>query len=232
MINKKIIIFAISGLLLSWILSIFLWNVNYLNLKQQYRSNMTFYEVLISSLGNIRYTLAAYLWIRTEFYIHYSGYVAINNLPEIVYYTRFITLLDPNFVEAYDFGSYQLSFFLNKPNEGLNFVKEGIKNNNDYWKLYFTAGLIYTRKLENYDEAKKVLLKAENLLNSEVTNKKYGFYKVQNNEYLTLYRLISKCLYEQRDYKAALEYYNKSLKYGGTKYTPFYQDIIKQLYGR
>lgn len=221
----------IFSLIISFVLSIFLWNVNYLGIKEEYNKNMPFYEVLVKSLGNIRYTLAAYLWIRTEFYIHYSGNVTINQLTEITYYARFITILDPNFVEAYDFGAYQLAFFLNLPKEGIKFISEGIKNNPDYWKLYFTTGMIYSQKFKNYKEALPCFLKAEQLLFDPITSKKYSYYKVEDNTKGELYRFISKCLYEQRDYKNALEYYNKSLKYIKVK-TPLYYEILKELYGR
>lgn len=225
----KLLIF--SSLLLSFILSLFLWNRDYLGIKKEYKENIPLYEVLVSSLGNVRYTLAAYLWIRTEFYIHYSGEVAINNLPEIVYYSRFITILDPNFVEAYDFGGYQLAFFLNKPQDGINFLREGIKNNPDYWKLYYTSGIIYSQKFKNYKEASNVFIKAESLLFNPVTKTKYSYYKVENFEIASMYRFISKCLYEQREYKKALEYYNKVLLYSNFK-SKLYYEIIKQLYGR
>ncbi|MEN3015663.1 MAG: hypothetical protein ABDH21_06395 [bacterium] len=224
-------VFAFCCLIISFMISIVLWNLNYLGLKSQYEQDMKFYDILVTSLGNVRYTLAAYLWIRTEFYIHYSGHIAINQLPEIVYYTRFITILDPNFVEAYDFGTYQLAFFLDKPREGLDFLKEGIKNNPDYWKLYYTAGLIYSQKFRDYKKAMDNFLKAEELIFSPITQKKYSDYKIDPMEYGRLYRFISKCFYEQREYSKALEYYNKSLNYINVK-SNLYYEILRQLYGR
>ncbi|MCS7164665.1 MAG: tetratricopeptide repeat protein [Candidatus Calescibacterium sp.] len=215
-------------LVINFLISIFLWNNNYLGIREKYRENVSFYEVLVTSLGNIRYTLAAYLWIRTEFYLHYSGHVVINQLPEIVYYARFITILDPSFVEAYDFGSYQLAFFLDKPLEGITFIKEGIKNNPDYWKLYYTAGVIYTRKIREYDDALRCFKKAEELLNDPIKQKKYSHYKVENTEIGYMYRFMSRCFYEQGDYTKALEYYNKSYNYIQLK-TELYNEIIEKL---
>ncbi|MCX7758430.1 MAG: hypothetical protein N2169_02285 [bacterium] len=216
-------------LVVSFLISLILWSVDYLNLRSQYKSDVSFYDVIVNSLGNIRYTLASYLWIRTEFYIHYSGYVTVNQLPEIVYYARFITVLNPNFVEAYDFGSYQLAFFLGNSIEGINFAREGIKNNPDYWRIYHTAGMIYAQKIKDYKEASKCFFEAERLALSPVTIKKYS--KVEDNDFGTLYRFIAKSLYEQRDYEGALEYYNKSLNYINVKANLYYE-IINQLYGR
>ncbi|MCS7243772.1 MAG: hypothetical protein RMJ36_03440 [Candidatus Calescibacterium sp.] len=222
-------IFIFLTLAVSFLISLLLWKVDYLNLRSQYKTDISFYEVIVNSLGNVRYTLASYLWIRTEFYIHYSGDVAVNQVPEIVYYARFITVLNPNFVEAYDFGAYQLAFFLNNPFEGLNFAREGIKNNPDYWKLYYTAGMIYTQKIKDYKEGGKCFFEAERLALSPVTTKKYS--KIEDNEFGILYRFIAKCLYEQRDYRNALEYYNKSLNYIKIK-ADLYYEIVNQLYGR
>jgi len=214
--------------LISLNFSLFLWRNNYLNLREQYQENLPFYKVLIESLGNIRYTLAAYFWIRTEYYIHYSGNVTINQLPEVVYYARFITMLDPNFVDAYDFGAFQLGIFLDKPIEGINFAREGIKNNPLYWKLYFTAGIIYSQKLKDYRNALPYFLKAEESIFDSNARKKYSYVKVDPRDVGELYRFISKCLYEEGEYRRALEYYNKSYIYLPTK-TPLYNDIIKKL---
>jgi tetratricopeptide (TPR) repeat protein len=231
-VNKLQGLFYILFGLLFWILSSYtafrLWIDNYLNLREQYQANLPFYEVLVESLGNIRYTLASYFWIRTEYYIHYSGNVTINNLPEIVYYARFITVLDPNFVEAYDFGAFQLGFFIDKPIEGLSFCREGIKNNPLYWKLYFTAGILYSQKLKDYKNALYYFSKAEKLLFDQEAKRKYSYIEIKSSDVGQMYRFIAKSLYEERDYKKALEYYNKSYIYIPTK-SALYNEILKKL---
>ena len=229
MVNKdlKHIIILLICFLVAVFNSIFLFNNNYLDLKKDYEKNLKLYEVIVYSLGNIRYSLAAYFWIRTEFFIHYSGFVTINNLPEIVYYAKLITILNPNFVEAYDFGAYQLAFFLNLPKEALDFIKEGIKNNPNEYKLYFTAGMIYNQKIKNYNESYKWFLKSLELIRKNKLN-------IDNQEFFRLYRFLADSAYELNKYTEAYIYYNKSMDYSANKEsmknTPLYKKIIENLY--
>ncbi|MCX7870501.1 MAG: hypothetical protein N2485_02865 [bacterium] len=225
--DLKYIFILLLSFFIALINSIFLFKSNYLGLKEDYQKNLKFYEVIVYSLGNIRYTLAAYFWIRTEFFIHYSGLTTINNLPEIVYYARLITILNPNFVDAYDFGAYQLAFFLDKPYEAIDFIKEGIKNNPNEYKLYFTTAMIYSQKIKNYNESYKYYLKTEELISK---NKVI----LDRTDALKLYRFLAFSAYKLKKYKEAWDYYNESLKYTenkeNAKNTRLYYEILKNLY--
>lgn len=225
--KKKYIFILFISFLVAFVNSIYLFKNNYLGIKEDYEKNLKFYEVIVYSLGNIRYNLAAYFWIRTEFFIHYSGFITINELPEIVYYAKLITILNPNFVDAYDFGAYQLAFFLNMPKEGIEFIKEGIKNNPNEYKLYFTTGLIYNQKFKNYNESYKYFFKTFDLINKNKI-------KLDDSENLMLYKSLAHSAYELKKYKQAYIYYNQALKYTQNKQdfknTRLYQKILKNLY--
>lgn len=227
MVNKRYVLILIFSFLIALVNSIYLFKSNYLGLKEDYEKNLKLYEVIVYSLGNIRYNLAAYFWIRTEYFIHYSGLVTINQLPEIVYYAKLITILNPNFVDAYDFGAYQLAFFLDLPKEGLKFIKEGIKNNPNEYKLYFTTAMIYSQKLKDYNESYKYFLKTIDLVNKNKV-------KLDNADNLRLYRFLAYSAFSLKKYKEAYIYYNESLKYTenkeASKNTPLYQEILKNLY--
>lgn len=208
--NLGYILLMVFFFILSLLNFVYLFKVNYLNLRQDYEKRMKLYEVLVYSLGNIRYTLAAYFWIRTELFIHYSGLVTINDLPEIVYYARLITILNPNFVDAYDFGAFQLAFFLNLPHKGLDFIKEGIKNNPNEYKLYFTAGMIYSQKIKDYSSGYKCFNKSLELINKNKI-------VLSNQENLELYKFLAYTSYELKKYKEAFYYYNESIRYSNNK---------------
>ncbi|MGB9638103.1 MAG: tetratricopeptide repeat protein [bacterium] len=227
MVNKRYVIILIFSFLIALVNSIYLFKSNYLGIKEDYEKNLKLYEVIVYSLGNIRYNLAAYFWIRTEYFIHYSGLVTINQLPEIVYYAKLITILNPNFIDAYDFGAYQLAFFLDLPKEGLEFIKEGIKNNPNEYKLYFTTAMIYSQKLKDYNESYKYFLKTIDLVNKNKV-------KLDNADNLKLYRFLAHSAYQLKKYKEAYIYYNESLKYTenkeASKNTQLYQEILKNLY--
>jgi tetratricopeptide (TPR) repeat protein len=229
MANKdfRYIVILLVCFLVALFNSIFLFNNNYLDLKRDYEKNLKLYEVIVYSLGNIRYNLAAYFWIRTEYFIHYSGFITINNLPEIVYYAKLITILNPNFVEAYDFGAYQLAFFLNLPKEGLDFIKEGIKNNPNEYKLYFTAGMIYSQKIKNYNESYKWFSKSLELIKKNKLN-------IDRQELFELYKFLAYSAYELNKYTEAYIYYNKSMDYSNNKElmknSRLYKKILENLY--
>ena len=66
---------------------------------------------------------------------------------------RLITWLDNHFIKAYDFGGYFLAITLNQPQEGIDFLEEGIKNNPTSYDLYQGLAYVYFHKMKNYTMA-------------------------------------------------------------------------------
>ncbi|OQY29707.1 MAG: hypothetical protein B6244_02660 [Candidatus Cloacimonetes bacterium 4572_55] len=62
-----------------------------------------------------------------------------------------ITDLDPQFINAYVFGSLVISEDARKPELAIKLLKKGIAHNPDSWRLYFEAGFIYYLILKEYD---------------------------------------------------------------------------------
>ncbi len=118
-------------------------------------------SALLDILGELRYTAAAILWMKTDYYQHeyeYQGLDFRNNEP-IMPLIRLITILDPHFVQAYDYGAYHLSVNLKKKQESIKFLQEGITNNPDAFELNWEYGfLLYFDK--KYKEALPFLMKA------------------------------------------------------------------------
>ncbi len=136
-------------------------------LREQ-NTNITSASALLDILGELRYTAAAVLWLKTDFYQHeYEGkdLNARTNEP-IMPLIRLVTLLDPHFVQAYDYGAYHLSVNLGKPKEGEEFLLEGLRYNPDSFDLNWEAGFInYLRK--DYAKSLPFLLKARKLRNQK-----------------------------------------------------------------
>ncbi len=110
--------------------------------------------LLIEALGEMRYTLAAFLWVKVDLYHHEmlaEGHDWKNNT-EIIPMIRFVTVLDPQFAAAYDFGGYQLAVNLKKTREGLDFLSEGLRNNPGDGELLQTMGFVCFH-LGRYDQA-------------------------------------------------------------------------------
>ncbi len=101
--------------------------------------------LFLSVLGEMRYTLAAYLWIKVDLYHHEmlsEGHDWRTN-KAIMPLIRMATRLDPHFYQAYDFGGYHLAINLKKPKEGIHFLQEGLKNNPGQPELLLTLGQVY-----------------------------------------------------------------------------------------
>ncbi len=118
--------------------------------------------------GETRKTMAAVLWGRvlnyhTEtshatFYgprkdVKPSGNLFKTEGEQILPILRFITWLDNHFIKAYDFGGYFLAITLNQPDEGIDFLEEGIMNNPRNYDLYQGLAYIYFHKVKNYNMA-------------------------------------------------------------------------------
>ena len=72
------------------------------------------------------------------------------------------TTLDPNLIVAYRFGGMFLSDSpprgAGKPEQGIELLRRGIRNNPEYWRLYEDLGFIYYFDLRDYPKAAEVFL--------------------------------------------------------------------------
>jgi tetratricopeptide (TPR) repeat protein len=118
-------------------------------------------KVVLGMLGELRYTLAAFIWLKADYYHHeyeLNGKRWEQN-KALMSLIRLVTILDPHFTQAYDFGAYHLGFNLNHYDEAYAFLEEGLRNNPDSFELNWEkAYLLYTQK--KYTEALPFFLKA------------------------------------------------------------------------
>jgi hypothetical protein len=72
------------------------------------------------------------------------------------------TTLDPNLIVAYRFGGTFLSDSpprgAGKPEQGIELLRRGIRNNPEYWRFYEDLGFIYYFDLADYPKAAAVFL--------------------------------------------------------------------------
>lgn len=111
-------------------------------------------NIFLDALGELRYTMAAYLWIKVDIYFHEmeaEGHPWIKN-KTIMPLIKLVVALDPHFYQAYDFGGYHLAVNLNRVNEGISFIKEGLRNNPDNLDLLLNLSFIYFH-VKKYDQA-------------------------------------------------------------------------------
>lgn len=159
--KKKIIVIAL--LLIAVISSgIILDGYAHRAFNEKYSDNSP--SALLDVLGELRYTAAALLWMKVDYYHHeyeFQGKKLTQNEP-IMPLIRLITLLDPHFVQAYDFGAFHLAVDLKRPEQGMKFLAEGVANNPNSFDLNWEYGFLlsYSKK---YEQALPYLFKAREL---------------------------------------------------------------------
>lgn len=111
---------------------------------------LTATDLVMDLLGEIRTTLASYLWVQSDFYHHEYEFQNLDWRKNTSYVPmlKIITTLDPHFVKAYEFGGYHLAVDLRKVPEGLDYLQEGLRNNpKDYSILNSLAYAYYNEGL-------------------------------------------------------------------------------------
>jgi tetratricopeptide (TPR) repeat protein len=125
---------------------------------------------------------------------HHGGhsYIQPGKYKKLLKYCQRIIRLDPNFSYVYFYGSSVLTWNLERPDEALELISEGIKNldyqknnpDSDYWTLILYQSAIVYKKGEKYrellSEIEKIVSrgKAPNLVKSILANlyKKFALY--------------------------------------------------------
>lgn len=207
--NKKLIIIAV---LLATVIISGVKLDSYAEQSFSERHSLNSSSALLDILGEVRYTAAAVLWMKTDYYQHeyeHEGKTLAEN-SAIMPLIRLITLLDPHFVQAYDFGAYHLAVNLKKHKESIAFLEEGLANNPNSFDLNWEYGfLMYKDK--SYERALPYLLKAR-----EFRSAKTPVY----SEWIKMVWVntrIADCLKKTGKAKEAV-FYEKELKDFTTKY--------------
>lgn len=133
--------------------------------RQNYRDRPAV-TIALGALGEVRYTLAAMLWVKLDMYSHEVTTLDPSENEPLMALIRTVTWLDPHFIQAYDLGAYILSNELKKPEEAVRFIEEGVKNNPDSFDLNWEYGFILSYN-KQYSEALPYLLKARLLRGDE-----------------------------------------------------------------
>ncbi len=125
-------------------------------------------QLFSEMIGEVRTILASYIYIRADMY-HHEREEKINwrKDPVTLPLYRLITTLDPKMDKAYDFGAYHLAVNFKKYNEGIKFLREGLRYNPKSYILHFTMGDIFYMKGE-YETSIKYFLEALDLARNDV----------------------------------------------------------------
>ncbi|MGB2600929.1 MAG: hypothetical protein WBD00_03300 [Candidatus Omnitrophota bacterium] len=93
-------------------------------------------------------------------HIHLKG----DQLKQIVPWLYYAAELDPHNVKAYTLTGYYLIYRLNKPDQGMAFLKKGLANNPDSWEINAEIGREYFQVQKNYATSLRYFQRAKDLL--------------------------------------------------------------------
>jgi len=117
------------------------------------------------AIRSLRSLTADLLWIRLDYYSHTGQHYKIYPL------VKTVALLQPKFIQAWTLGGWHMAYNIyhvaNGPAEkrkwlerGLSFLREGIIENPDTYRIYYELGWTYFFKLKDYPGAIKYLKRA------------------------------------------------------------------------
>lgn len=187
-------------------------------------ANLAYSSALLDIVGELRYTAAAILWVKADIYHHeleFRGLDTVQNT-DIMPLFRMITLLDPHFIQAYDTGAYSLVVNLNRVKEGLDFLKEGIRNNPDSFELSWEYGFLMFYE-KDYAEALPYLIKAHDNRDNALTSVYDEHMKI-----VWVNTRIVKC-YEELGKPEKAEPYRKELEEYRKEYKKYREESKKEL---
>jgi len=123
---------------------------------------------------------------------------------EILPWFRYAVRLDPQNIEAYKIGGYWVGRRIDKPDEGITFLQEGISRNPCSWELYAQLADIYFWEKKDY---KKAMLNYEKALThlSSANSDKF--------DRRLVYNYTALCHEELGNIPRAVELYKELLSY-------------------
>lgn len=106
------------------------------------------------------------LWGRIDqaIYEHPVHHVTDKQQAEVLPWFYLATRIDPHNVNAYVLGGYWLSITMQKPEEAIVFLQEGLRHNPDAWQIYSQLGDTYFIVQHDYAKAWEPFRRAYELL--------------------------------------------------------------------
>ena len=148
-------------------------------------------------------TLNPLLKIADKISITEHRHISGNEEKEILPWMLYAVKLNPKNEKAYVIGGYWLGMRLNKTDEAISFLHDGIKNNLESWDIYLMLGEIYLVNLKDYQNAKIYLEKATDL--AEIK-------KVDKFNMRSIYTFLAEAYDKTGDPEASMKLYEKLSK--------------------
>ncbi len=108
------------------------------------------FQTLAPTLLGIKEVVASLMWVQADDYFHRGEYKPILRM------IKQITAIDPHQLDVYATGAWHMAYnFMDKRliANGIEFLEEGCRNNDNVYDLYFELGYMHYDKTKNYPEA-------------------------------------------------------------------------------
>ena len=115
-----------------------------------------------------KFNLLARLAEKLEFHEH--RHLSGEEVKEILPWFYYAVKLNPHNIEAYVIGGYWAGLMLDKLDEGVRFLKEGLRHNPDSWEIHGEIANLYKVK-EDYEKAISYYGKAHSLITRKNSDK-------------------------------------------------------------
>ena len=148
-----------------------------------------------------KFNLLARLAQKLEFHEHrhLSGEEGKEALPWFYYAAK----LNPHNIDAYVVGAYWVGSQLDRPDDGIRFLKEGLRHNPDSWKIHAEIGNLYSKKKGDYKKAITYYETARSLITWEDADK---------YDRRTVLTFLAACYEKAGDNLKAIDIYKEILK--------------------
>ncbi|MBU0683417.1 MAG: hypothetical protein ABIH85_01550 [Candidatus Omnitrophota bacterium] len=93
-------------------------------------------------------------------HIHLKG----DQIKELLPWLYYSAEIDPHNVQAITTTAYYVADMFAKPEEAINYLRKGLKNNINSWEIYAEMGKVYFRFMDNPAKAVNFLVRAEQLM--------------------------------------------------------------------
>ncbi|MBD3427277.1 MAG: hypothetical protein GF409_08695 [Candidatus Omnitrophica bacterium] len=176
--------------------------------EEEHRPHVHHHEEDSADIAPYNILLRVSEQVRITEHVHLKG----DQLKEIVPWLYYASEIDPHNDLAYTLTGYYLAYRLNRVQQGLSFLKKGLANNPESWRLNAEIGRLYLTKKDEPGVALRYFARAKNHLGRAPHDKfqqryvltylAYCYEQVgQEDKAIPLYRQLQRIFPEQDSFR-------------------------------
>jgi len=128
--------------------------------ERNYKEHKHHEEHVLPEINPFNILFHIYRAVGLTEHVHLHG----DQMKEIIPWLYYASEIDPHNTQAYTLTGYYLCDRLDQVDQGIVFLREGLRKNPDSWEINAELGRIYFQYIKNYEVASKFLSRAWNLI--------------------------------------------------------------------